>query len=253
MAIKRSIGLVLILTSLVVHVIAGEADKPFTNADVLALVEAGLDAELVIAKIQQAPVVHLDVSGEELVRLSKRNVPKPILNAMIQRMNKNVGGPGVGGIPPHIAQSLPHYAAPARRVEIVVGDEKLELAKKNGEISAAGFMVWGTVWLNIPEPHSTVRIAEKSPIIRVFRDSAKSLSVVRLEANRKDRSLQLPSITSGRSVHAIGQPPHPESVVTSEFVENSPGVWDAKLVKPLSKGEYAVFENGFYMYDFGID
>lgn len=250
----RNILVVVAAALMASTVVAGEVDKPLTNAEVVALVEASLDSDLIVAKIQQAPIVELDVSSEELIRLSKKNVPKTVINAMIQRMNKNASGrSSVAGIPPQVALAMSQYASPAQRVELVVGEETFELSKRNGEVSTAGFMMWGTVWLNIPEARSAVRTSEKSPHVRVFRQSAKDLAVVRLEQNRKDRSLQLPALLDGRSVHTVGQPPHPESVVTSEFVEVSPGVWDAALGKPLKKGEYAVFENGLYMYDFGVD
>lgn len=61
-------------------------EKPLTNEAVLAMLRAELGDELVIAKIQQAPVESLDVSPEALVKLKQQGVSKAVLDAMIKRV-----------------------------------------------------------------------------------------------------------------------------------------------------------------------
>lgn len=60
-------------------------EKPLTNEAVVAMIQAELGDDLVIAKIRQAPNEALDVSAEALVKLKKQGVSKAVLDAMIAR------------------------------------------------------------------------------------------------------------------------------------------------------------------------
>lgn len=62
------------------------AEKPLTNADVVALFTAGLDEDLILSKIQQAPLETLDVSTDSLIQLKKDGISKAILDAMIKKV-----------------------------------------------------------------------------------------------------------------------------------------------------------------------
>ena len=62
---------------------AGE--QALTNADVLALLEAGLPESVVVAKIATASKVRFDTSADTLVALSQSGVPAAVLTAMVQR------------------------------------------------------------------------------------------------------------------------------------------------------------------------
>lgn len=61
---------------------AGE--QALTNADVRALLEAGLPESVVVAKIATAPKVRFDTSADTLVALSQSGVPAAVLTAMVQ-------------------------------------------------------------------------------------------------------------------------------------------------------------------------
>lgn len=65
--------------------VAGAAEKPLTNADVVAMVKAELGDDLVISKIRQAPREALDVSSDALVSLRKQGVSRAVLDAMLRR------------------------------------------------------------------------------------------------------------------------------------------------------------------------
>jgi hypothetical protein len=61
---------------------AGNDEKPFTNEDVLALVNAGLTPEVVIAKINNSPAdYHLET--DTLISLKNASVPDVVIRAMI--------------------------------------------------------------------------------------------------------------------------------------------------------------------------
>lgn len=57
---------------------------PMTNADVIKMINAGLDESIIITSIQNAEN-GFDASANGLIALSEAKVPKPIVNAIIQR------------------------------------------------------------------------------------------------------------------------------------------------------------------------
>jgi len=63
-------------------------EKALTNADVISLVKLQLGDDLVVAKIQQAPVEALDVSTDALIKLKSEGVSKAVLDAMIKRASQ---------------------------------------------------------------------------------------------------------------------------------------------------------------------
>ena len=63
-------------------------EKPLTNADVVALIKLDLGDDLVISKIQQAPLEALDVSTDALIKLKGEGASKTVLDAMIKRASQ---------------------------------------------------------------------------------------------------------------------------------------------------------------------
>jgi len=61
------------------------SDKPLSNADVIALLKAGLGDDVVIAKITQAKRQSLDVSPEVLIKLKEDGVSTKVIEAMVKR------------------------------------------------------------------------------------------------------------------------------------------------------------------------
>ena len=60
-------------------------ERALTNADVLALLDAGLPESVLVAKIATAADVRFDTSAETLVALSQGGVPAAVLTAMVRR------------------------------------------------------------------------------------------------------------------------------------------------------------------------
>jgi hypothetical protein len=73
-------------------------EKPLTNADVLALSKAGLDDDIVIEKIKEAPVEKLDISSDALLKLKNGGMSSNVIRAMVKRVSKR-SGPQQGGPP----------------------------------------------------------------------------------------------------------------------------------------------------------
>lgn len=56
-----------------------------TNDEIVKLVNAGLDDDIIVAKIEKADAEHLDVSTDALMALHKNKVSKRVIAAMIKR------------------------------------------------------------------------------------------------------------------------------------------------------------------------
>lgn len=61
------------------------AERPLTNADVVALAGSGVGDAAVIAKIRQAPAESLDVSTEAILELRASGVSGAVIQAMVER------------------------------------------------------------------------------------------------------------------------------------------------------------------------
>jgi len=60
-------------------------DKPLSNDDVLAMVTAGVGENTVIAAIEHAPTESLDTAADAIGQLTRRGVPKTVIDAMVKR------------------------------------------------------------------------------------------------------------------------------------------------------------------------
>jgi S1-C subfamily serine protease len=67
--------------------IAPQQTQSLTNADVVALVKAGLSVDIVVAKIQSSPA-NFDTSPAALQELKAANIPDPVILAMIQAASR---------------------------------------------------------------------------------------------------------------------------------------------------------------------
>lgn len=65
-----------------------EREQVLTNADVVELAKAGLDDEIVIAKVKNAPAAKLDVSTGALIALKKAKVSSVVVAAMVERSSR---------------------------------------------------------------------------------------------------------------------------------------------------------------------
>jgi hypothetical protein len=65
---------------------ARQQEPPFTNDAIVKLTQAGLDGDLIVAKVKQAPSENFDVSTEALIDLQKNKVAKEVIAAMLERV-----------------------------------------------------------------------------------------------------------------------------------------------------------------------
>jgi hypothetical protein len=71
---------------------SAQAPAALTNADVIALVQAGLDEGIIISKIQHSPVA-FNTATAGLVELKNASVPASVVKAMIERSDASFSTP----------------------------------------------------------------------------------------------------------------------------------------------------------------
>jgi hypothetical protein len=90
-----------------------EREQVLTNDDVVNLAKAGLDDEIVIAKVKNAPAAQLDVSTDALVALKKAKVSSAVIAAMVERASRPAPTASAGGGTDSADAATPRAAPPA--------------------------------------------------------------------------------------------------------------------------------------------
>lgn len=236
------------------------AEEIFTNQDVVKMVEAGLGEEVVIAKVREAPLVDFHLSVDDLVSLRKEGVSELEVQAMLDR-NRPVSKSleeemdtriGMG----HVAVSLKTNAGAVPLVII------------RGDMSSAGFMGWGNIFMNYPGLHAKVRTAERHPVLLVKSSTPIAggrYFIGKLDVDSKSgvRSLKISSTRQGFKA-AFGSSrgmmsPDPDWTVPFEAFEESTGMWRVSPNTPFEPGEYGWYVDlgtglqAAGLFDFGID
>lgn len=216
------------------------AEKPLTNADVIALVKAGLDDSTVVAKIRQSGRSGFDTSVEGLIALKKAGVSKTVIDAML-------GGPAFDGRPG--AQTT---NSSKTDVQLITVDGEHDLQSLEGEGSATYIGVGFLTWLNFDSSHATVRIKDPGFVLRVRSGQRPDsrLYIVKAESNDSDRSVKM-----GRSrmfSATAGTTPDRDWTVSYDSVEEAEGVWKLTPRKPVEKGEYGLLR-GTELFDFAVE
>ena len=237
------------------------AEDVLTNQDVVKMTSAGLGEELVIAKIKEAPHVDFRLEVDDLVALKQAGLSERVIHAMLDR-------------------NRPAPQEPAARMQQNLGMEVIEVSLKadgrevplvfgRGEMSSAGFMGYGSTFMNFPGLRSRVRTSDKHPTLLV--KSSRELTgghyfLGKLDSDTKNgvRSLKIIAGRSGikESFENRGYlSPDSEWTVPYDVVEASPGLWRVTVKGALEPGEYGWYiglgygfgpqSNG--MFDFGID
>jgi hypothetical protein len=68
-------------------------EPPLTNDEIVRLTRAGLDPDLIVAKIKQASTESFDVSTDALIKLRQHKVSKAVIAAMLQRTGSRSAAP----------------------------------------------------------------------------------------------------------------------------------------------------------------
>ncbi|HEV8579861.1 MAG TPA: hypothetical protein VGX68_12365 [Thermoanaerobaculia bacterium] len=234
--------------------IAHADEVPLQNADVIALVQAGLGAEIIVAKIEQAPRTAFDVSTEALVQLKKRGASDTVVAAMLKRSAAPTAAAG--------AASSSSTTSP---VSIRCDAGTFPLVRIGGQYdnSMAKTITWRAgLSYTFPDIRASVRTHDLRPrvVIRSEGDPRGEFFVVKAKPEPEDNLRRVP-IGAGVFGMKGANKPNPKVLVPwGEATEESPGSWLLTISQPLEQGEYGVFTSSpsgldqiGYLYSFGVD
>ena len=240
--LKRVVSLFIAISVCALSQSALAIEKPLTNDDVVSMIKAGLGDDLVIAKINSARELNLDVAPETLIKLKKEGVSKAVLDAMIRSSSagRSDGRPG-GQL--------------KTGVRLVTGERTYDLMSIAGAESSTFAYVTMLLWNNYPGMHAEVRTKDRDSYILLQSDKSPTgrYYIVRLDSNKRtsDRSLKM-----GRdglfSTRSMG---HPDDTWTIPFdvTQEREGLWRLKPKASLKQDEYGLWMGTGELYDFGVD
>jgi hypothetical protein len=246
--LKRVVSLLIAISVCALSQSALAIEKPLTNDDVVAMIKAGLGDDLVIAKINSARELNLDVAPETLIKLKKEGVSKAVLDAMIRSSSG-------GGSPAGSSGRGDSRGQLKTGVRLVTGERTYDLMSIAGAESSTFAYVTMLLWNNYPGMHAEVRTKDRDSYILLQSDKSPTgrYYIVRLDSNKRtsDRSLKM-----GRdglfSTRSMG---HPDDTWTIPFdvTQEREGLWRLKPKVSLKQDEYGLWMGTGELYDFGVD
>lgn len=252
---------------------AQQPKKALSNADVIAMVKAGLPENTVILAIQQGPT-DFHTSALKLIELKNQGISPKMLDAMIQSGNP-IASPRQANIPSRTASSTNPLSPDSETNEAINygdvvmldGSRRIEMTRSRVDARVGGFMkqmvnpfgktrVQGAINGN----HSQLRTTNTSPMFEVGISSDLNASdyvaLVKLKAKSDRREIEI----SRGGITGISSGFRKEDIipVTVEELQNSAGgkrvkSYRIKTVTPVPPGEYALAVGSALLYDFGID
>lgn len=225
--------------------VAAEKAQGLTNADVVKLSKADLGDDLIIAKIQQAQQVDFKLDTDDIIKLKQAGVTQPVISAMLKRTSAPA---------PAAAASSDSGGFPAVSLVATSGSTALKVTEGDHKQFAAPF-VGLRHFLEFDGKTAAVRTKDRRPTLelRLDKNPGSHWWLVRLDPDDDDptRGLDLQSAGSWGGAHSFE--PDEDFVIESSMVEGSGGVWRFKPNKDLKAGEYGLYCEKGYAYDFGVD
>lgn len=256
-----------------------EAGEPrqLSNESVATMVQAGLGADLVIAKIRQAPAVSFQLEIEDLMALKQQKVPETVIQAMLERATapppSAAPPPALGG-PAGSANAFDSQLEFQRedlgidviRVALAKGENLERIRILRGELSTVAMGM--AAFMDYPGLKARVRTTERRPVLMIKSTTPLTGSryfLARLDVDDDDgvRSLKVSSY-KGRLKAAFGnsrsfmEPDH-DWVFEWSAEDTGNDVWKVIPAVDLEPGEYgwyADFGAGAQqsgIFDFGVD
>jgi len=243
-ATRLLIAMVLVL-ALPCALRALEQAQALTNADVVKLTKASLGNDLIIAKIQQAEKVDFKLETDDLIQLKKAGVEQAVISAMLKRS----AAPA-----PAAAPSDGGGGFPAVSLVSTSGSTALKVNEGDHKQFAAPF-VGLKHFLEFDGKTASTRIKDRRPTLELHLDKNPGAHwwIVRLDPDDDDptRGLDLQSAGAWGGAHTAE--PDEDFIMESNMVDAGGGVWKFKPNKDLKPGEYGLYCEKGYVYDFGVD
>lgn len=223
--------------------------RVFGNADVLALLKAGMESGVIIAKIKQAPEVNFALETDDLVALKEAGASPEVISEMLARATP------ASEASPKAAPSFNGYGPNKTGTAILLTREgRIELKPSQGEFSATGFAFVQMTFLNYPGLHANVKTNDRRPSVLINSefDPAEHYFIGKLDPDTKinARSLKIKTKGRGFSVSA-GVRPDEEWMVAYTTSEEERGTWKLTPNIDLEPGEYGLFD-GIRLFGFSV-
>lgn len=250
------------------------AGTAMTNADVVALVGAGLPDEVVTAKIQAAPATAFDTSVNGLTALKTANVSPAVIRVMISphpaatypnpyaAANSSAGGNSDDPAAPH----SPGIYTLNRGADGQMHMVRLESTKQRGAKNSGMFLHALTQGITTSKSQSVldgasaaIELSQTRPVFYAYIPdyggsftggmSVKDLVLTKLEVKGDTRlwTYAARGLIGGSS--EVGSDEKDRQGFTSEQVK--PGIYKLTPAADLAAGQYA-FKYSFSFFDFGI-
>ena len=240
------------------------AQESLTNDAVLKLLEAGLPAEAVVAKIKASRGV-FDVSTDKLIELKNKGVPGSVLAAMLEPANEGPTSLSTDSFDPNV----PHYPG----VYMVGAEDKRMyrmIATASNQAKTGGLFGYAltmgiasmSVKATIPGASAKVRTTNRQPVFYLFFDesvprnlavgsasvwmtgagsvtsSPAELSLVRFMEKKEAREARVGSVNIGGAKQGVMD----KDRITFEAEQLKPGVFKVTPSQPLMPGEYGFIQ-----------
>jgi hypothetical protein len=246
-----------------------QSQKPLTNADVIALVEAGLSESIVIEKIKTS-ATQLDTSTDELLKLKKAAVPEGVIRLMVNPDAKPEA-PSAAVTP--WQQAVSDAPAPCQAPSqgpvpwlagnspamwyLADGNERNEIMYERGTISTVGFAGIGARLLILHPLNASLRLKPATVFYSCINPTDAPLVKFELDKEENERNTSVGKITPFNQSFRISE----GDLVPMTIQKTPQGFFEIKPRTDLVPGEYGFvpqssvgyFSTGERVYTFGVD
>jgi len=267
----RGLLRLLAITTCVWAMQAQAADETFDNQGVIALHAAGLDDEVIMAKVKSLPC-NYDLSTEKLVALKRAGIAQDVIVAMIDKCR---GAMRAQGIDKNSGDPLTAHAPGIYMLESWAKPARLDLLRPS---AAAGVKLTGNgsilfphkATLTVPQAQARSVAATSRPtfyfyfntaerkadnfgaVTSIAAQSPNEFSLVRFRVDKNTRQFVI-----GRAepyVEVVGI--DPRNALPFEVEEVGDGIFRIEFPADLAPGEYGFVLPGeksrFRIYDFSV-
>jgi hypothetical protein len=248
------------------------ADKPLTNDDVIAMVQAGLPEGVIIEKIRVSPG-QFDTSVEGLVALKKAGVSERIVRVIVNpelssadvRAGAMAVVPGVPSAAPAPCQaaagqgSMPWLtgASPAMWYEYPESGDRLEMVYERGTVNRIWFGVGQVHLLELNPLRAGLRTGSQPVFYSCMNPNDAPLVKFTLDKGSDERNTSVGRGGPWNYKQKISE----EDLVRFASAKTPEGYFKITVDQPLSPGEYGFVpqgQAGFFLfgervYTFGVD
>lgn len=263
MITKIKLFAILIFLGQTVNTVAQSKPEVLTNASIISLHKAGLDAGVIGSKIESSNC-KFDVSTNGLVNLKKQGVPDDIIKMMVEKGESNT----VATKPASETSSAKSKSEPVKvssstldLMNHVYVYYKTKQSPKALEKTVAGIrtkqgMFGGSAMLQVEGPKSAVQLKQDdagSFAINTGSSALPELVLYKVKSVKNRREVASMKVNSFTGVKTG------EDVITLDITKISEGVFQVSPSKKLEKGEYfftgkpVAGANSMDAYTFGVE